>query len=350
MFGSKKKHVNGSDQELAQKVNEDLVVRNMPSIQRLHGDTPTSPAAINEGETLSRLASPKHNVKTVGLIIIASSVVFIGLLVYLSYIYIIKPQAKTNPETSTLVSSEPEKKIITDLINEQRASSSEEITMATTSLIATVTPNTLDLENGDASSTLMNEELSGKPDINLPPLLDTDGDGLNDEEESALGTDATLSDTNGNGYLDLVEINNNYNPVGTGRLVNNSSLDTYQNLAFNYSFLYPKAFSPSSLSDDSIIILTATDDSIIQISLQENTNQQSILGWYGDSFSEVTVTYDKLKSGDTWDGVWSEDGQNFYLTDKERNNIYIISYIPSVAGRLAYPNIFKLLINSLLIK
>jgi len=53
---------------------------------------------------------------------------------------------------------------------------------------------------------------------------------------------------------------------------------------------------------------------------------------------------------DRWEGIAGDDGLNFYLTDQERQFIYVISYIPSDERRLAYPNIFQLMINSLQIK
>lgn len=88
----------------------------------------------------------------------------------------------------------------------------------------------------------------------------------------------------------------------------------------------------------------------MQVSVQDNSDHQSILGWYNNSFPDVTITYDKLKTTENWDGIFGKDNLNFYLTDKKRNNIYVVSYLPAVAGRLAYPNIFQLMVNSLLIK
>lgn len=353
MFGNKKSKTNNDDQEAAAKVNQDLVVRNMPTANRLNGTASTPLSATvseqTESNSFSDFSEPKRNFKMIGSIIIVGGIIFIGVLVYLSYIYIIKPQANKKVE-QPIVAPIVETNSIENLINEQRASSTEQIITATTSLVATLTPNVLDLATSSDSSIIMNEELTGKQNVSLPTLIDSDNDGLNDEEEIVLGTNPALVDSNNNTYADLVEINNNYNPVSQGKLDTNVNLANYHSQTFNYNILYPKIWTLGALNDDSTIIFTAPDDSIIQISVQSNTDEQGILDWYGKSFPDTIITYDKLKSMDNWDGVWGADNLNFYLTDKKHTNIYVISYIPAVDGRLVYPNIFNLMLNSLSIK
>lgn len=352
MFGNKKIKIDNTDKELAAKINQDLMVRNMPTVKRL-SDAALSPSSLvseqTESDNLSDFSETKHNFKAVGMFIIIGGIIFIGVLIYLSYVYIIKPQTKKET-VAPVVTVLPEKSSIENLINEQKINSENEIITATTSLVATMTPNILDLATSSASSTVMGEELLGKQDIVLQPLFDSDGDGLNDEEELVLGTKLELVDSNGNTYPDLVEINNNYNPVSQGKLNTNINLENYFNKTFSYNLLFPKNWVQSSLNDDSTIIFTAPDDSIIQISAQNNIDKQGILDWYEESFPDIVITYDKLKTLDNWDGVWGNDNLNFYLTDKQKTNIYVVSYIPAVDGRLVYPNIFNLMINSLSIK
>ncbi|MDD5109938.1 MAG: hypothetical protein PHI63_01830 [Patescibacteria group bacterium] len=48
--------------------------------------------------------------------------------------------------------------------------------------------------------------------------LDTDGDGLTDQQEQMLGTDPNNPDTDGDGYSDGNEVKNGYNPLGSGKL------------------------------------------------------------------------------------------------------------------------------------
>lgn len=346
MFGNKNKKINTNEAELLTKVNQDMIVRNMPSLARVSGNLPkvvVSGAVVGQTQSnnLSRLSPEKNNFKIVGVAIFFGGLLLIGGLVYLSYAYIIKPQ--TTKEQAPVTKTVPE---INSIVNAPRATTTNEVLVATTSLVATVTPETLDISSS-SDSIIMNEELGGKQNVNLPPLLDTDSDGLNDQEEAVLGTNLTLADSNGNTYADLVEINNNYNPAATGKLSENVNLAKYKNKIFSYEIIYPKDWLVNSLNQDSVITFTAPDDSIIQISAQENFDKQSILGWYDSAFAESTITYDKIKTASSWDGIYSADNLNFYLTDKKRETVYVVSYVPAVDSYLAYPNIFALMINSL---
>ena len=53
---------------------------------------------------------------------------------------------------------------------------------------------------------------------------DSDGDGLADKLENALGTDPDNPDTDGDGFVDGAEVRNGYSPLSTGRLENDSTL------------------------------------------------------------------------------------------------------------------------------
>lgn len=345
----RKKIKNNEDQEIVKKVNQDLIVHNMPDQAKLTGanyvmNSPKSSGQIASSNNFSSLNGGKHNFKMVGLFIIAGGLIVVSGLAYASYYFIIKPTA--NNESKALVSSPTKKENPAVASSTAPTSTIPAVNVEQTLNIATITPSSLDLGTSTASTT-MSEELLGLENKNLPPLVDTDIDGLYDEEEAALGLSATSTDSDGDGYSDLAELNNNYNPAGSGSLKANSQLAEYTNNKINYQILYPKTWTFKALNDDYTVVFTASDNSLIQISVQDNLDKQSILGWYENSFFGTTVTYDKLKSTDNWDGIFGEDNLNFYLTDKKHRNIYVISYIPAIDDRLVYPNIFKAMINSL---
>jgi len=322
--------------------SQDLIVHNMPTPAKLSGSFFDSIAGSDGSFGLNKEAAKESNFKAVGLLIIAGGVIFIGILVYLSYHYIISPTAGKN--LAATVAPTTLEMVKTDTADLTPAPETATVTPATV-----VTPIPSEIATSSDVNSLLDQTAIASSSTPIP-LLDSDSDGLFDDEEILLGTSATFSDSDGDGYSDLTEINKGYNPAGAGKLSDNAYLSEYNNPIFSYSIFYPRDWVAQSLTGNATVIFTAPDNSLIQISAQENSDRAGILGWYESAFSDVSATYDQLLSSASWDGVIGTDNLNFYLTDLNHKNIYVISYISAVADRLAYPNIFKLMINSLVIK
>ena len=226
--------------------------------------------------------------------------------------------------------------------------------VATTTTVETIEPGSISLNEEDLNENEINteedfilpEEGSIFDDYIWTPILDTDGDGLTDEEELSLGTNPNEIDTDQDGYLDLEEIQAGYNPTGTGKLEESQFIIRYQNNNLNYSFLYPNAWTLRNNNTDYLTIITAPDNSLMQVSVSENVLNQNILDWYQATVSQGDIAQDRIKLGDTWEGVIGEESLHFYITDNNKQFIYILSYIPAISQRLAYPNIFQMMINS----
>lgn len=352
MFGNKniKKEGAGENvQDLKIKVDQELLVHNMPSLNRLAGYSVKISPAVKGGDPSSgsslHLVGAGNKHQRIGMIIIIGGVFLIIGLVYLSYVFVIKPFTSSRPivqstlkSTSTTVSSE----------NQFIA---EEISISSSSEVAEISPTTLEIKEDFSDETIteekMPEEESLFEDTDLPPLIDTDSDGLNDDEEIVLGTDSSKSDTNDNTYPDLLEIRNDYNPAGTGRLAENSNLTRYTDNFFEYSLLYPKDWEFSLMDNNRLLVFYAPDDSLIQVYIQENSSNEDIADWYFRTFPGRELLYDKVKIKDSWEGIENPNSRNVYLTDNNRKNIYIVSYIPAVTDRVVYPNIFNLMVDSL---
>lgn len=291
-----------------------------------------------------------NNFKKIGALIIGLGIILIIALVFLAYRYIINPK----PKTSSPVPSAPvteDKKVESEDLNILETDIEEPDLETNTSTEIRVDDEVISID-GDNEQDLINEDdaLSDEKDIIIPfRLLDTDGDLLYDEEEIILGTDIDNEDTDGDGYSDMEEIKNNYNPVGLGDLKDNPALGTYNSPVANYSILYPLAWNISTSNNDYTLIITAEDSSIMQVTVQPNIKMQNILAWYAENVSPGVVDTSKVQNNSTWEGIVSEDGRYFYLTDAEKSHIYAISYEPVISGQVAYPNIFKMIINSLVI-
>lgn len=336
----------GDEQVLKEKINQDLLVHNMPNLGRMAGATvQISPTAKTShptsGSSLS-LSGPDNKHKKIGLLIIIGGVILIIALVYASYIFIIKPSS-----TSQIVNQEKNQESITPIASNETVSF-KETEIPSSSVVAEINPTTLEIEDlgEDKTEETMPEEGSLLEGLNLPPLVDTDSDGLNDDEEAVLGTDVNKTDTNDNTYPDLLEVRNGYNPADMGRLSENANLTRYTDNLFEYSLLYPKDWEFSSLDANNLLVFYAPDDSLIQIYVQENSAGEDISDWYLRTFPDRELLYDKVRIKDSWEGIENPNSRNVYITDNNRENIYIISYIPAVTDRIVYPNIFDLMVES----
>jgi len=72
-----------------------------------------------------------------------------------------------------------------------------------------------------------------KYDLAKNIVVDSDNDGLTDEEEKIYGTDPEKADTDGDGYSDWEELEKGYNPLGEGKINH-----TFKKVADHYFFLH----------------------------------------------------------------------------------------------------------------
>jgi hypothetical protein len=350
MFRAKQKKLDKSP--ISSDIEQDFIVHNMPlpHLRLRKASAPSTKGSALESAGLVPV-SPKHNFRAVGLLIILAGLLVVAVFIYLSYRFIIKPTA--NPiQPSEPINQEMNAADETPERGESASSSpvdlnSDLMAVATSSEVATITPEIIDIIPSDEP---FNEESSGRDGRDLEPITDLDQDGLSDEEEAVFGTLTTVVDSDNDSYDDLSEIQKGYNPAGEGSLINSPSLSKYINSAYQYELIVPQSWPAQSLNSEATVIFAAPDDSLFQISVQDNSDQSSILSWYSQSFPDSVVTYNRLKNTDYYDGVIGEGGLNFYLTDKNRRYIIVISYIPAVNNRLAYPNVFQLMSDSLIIK
>ncbi|MCX6798204.1 MAG: thrombospondin type 3 repeat-containing protein [Candidatus Falkowbacteria bacterium] len=326
-------------QELSERINQDIVVHNMPSKSVLANSTYSQ----NSNHSVGSDNADKH--KKIGLFIIGGGLVAILGIIYLAYIFIIKPAAQPSPNSQAPVASSSTANQVASAVAPAPVEPTPSVNINEANIpISTST----ELATSSASSTLV---FPGEEKIIKSvgqPILDSDNDGLNDSEEAILGTDPKLSDSDGDGFPDLAELLSGYNPAGTGKLTDDSNLAKYS--VANYEILYPKTWTLKPLTTDASVIFSAPDESFVQLSVQKNTDALDIEVWYQKEFAVATIPSTQLISNSIGTGVLSDDGLTAYFTDVNRNNIYVLDYTPLDAKNLAYPDIFKLMINSLTLK
>lgn len=306
----------------------------------------------------------KHHGKKAGLLIVFFGVLLVIFLVYAVISYIKNPNdfslklpsfkldlnknmQSDRQENEALKNSE------SSLKNDNIVQKTDEETQLSSSsegfVFETEEFEEMENINEEIKTSTNTDEFIGDDLIMSDSFVDTDIDGLNDEEESLLGTSQINVDTDGDGYDDLTELINLYNPSGSGDISNNQNIDRYSNNLFPYSIFYPKKFEIKALSDGSSVIFLISDDSFMQVLVEKNEDKKDIASWYFSRFFEV-VNSDSIINKDVWSGVYSPDFYSFYLTDEKKENVYSIIYSFPENKAATYYNVFRMMINSFKLK
>lgn len=344
MFGKKKSENKFNELNTAQ-VDQDLIVHNMPLNAARSGNV--SANGIKGSASVNTGVENPHKFKIIGALIISLGVILVGILIYFSYRFIVNPKPvavpATNNQTNQVVDNETE---------EDMSEVAEEDDNDSSSIDDFADPDIILVEENELDENLLEiiEGENSESELDFNIIEDADSDGLTDEEELVLGTDINNVDSDSDNYLDLEEIRNGYNPAGDGLIEDNERLTRYYNIVANYSILHPKAWMLNTTNNEYTAILTLPDNSLIQISVQPNNRMQDILTWYAETVGDNTSLSKESISGSNWEGIMGSDSRNFYLTDNEKINIYVISYIPVISDRVLFPNIFDLMIKSMRIE
>ncbi len=179
---------------------------------------------------------------------------------------------------------------------------------------------------------------------------DRDSDGLTDKEEDLLGSNKDSTDTDKDGYNDLSETLNLYNPSGNNKLVDNTSIKSY--LAENKSFylLYPSKWVRTFNSKDQSVIFRSSDDHFIQLMIDNNDKNVDLDEYVKEMLSLTTIKDSWRRTGDAWQGIVTEDGLQIYIMGTKQDKVYILRYSPSDNNVLEYLNVFQAMIKSFVIK
>jgi len=329
-----KKQPHKNEEDLQKNLDKDLVVKNMPSLSRLSSANyedrrdQKSKGMSFKGITSVSDDSKQASYRKTGLIIVGAGLVIIVALFYLAYRFLIAPSLQN--ETVAPVNTTPI--IPTDIIIEPETENNIEIINNVVQPVQVIEEEIIPISINNENNRL-----------ELPSVLDSDGDGLSDAAEAFLGTDPNNPDTDGDGYSDKEEILNGYNPLGPGLLTDNSNIALFVDPAKQYAVVYPKVWEVNLI--DNSVLFAAPDQDFIQISYEDgNRVYANIIDWYEEQFSEVDVlTVDRFVRSSFGPGIISTDGQFVYFLDSNGSRIFVLSYIPADAA-LPYLEIFQMMV------
>jgi hypothetical protein len=190
------------------------------------------------------------------------------------------------------------------------------------------------------------------PSPPTPPVVvsasDQDKDGLTDEEEKIYTTGVSNPDSDGDSYVDGLEVINLYNPIGFApvRIVDSGLVEVYNNPTFNYSIFYPKTWISRALDETNReVLFTSATGEFVQVIVQENPEKISVLDWYLKQNPNVTaaqVGTVVTKTG--LQGIRSPDGLTVYFGNGDY--IFAVAYQIGNRTEVNFETTFEMMVRS----
>jgi hypothetical protein len=336
MFNSSFEHHNSSKEESTKEIKDDFIVHNMPEAERFSGQTFSNTSVKQAPSKPAPLSGIDSHYK-IGVLIIFGGVVLIGGLIYAAYVFMIKPAAK-QPATPVTQTESP---VIESPVVEEPVT--PVVTPVVTPEVATSTTN----ETISTSTDLLPEEQTTSFVPSVVSTIDSDFDGLTDDEEKLIGTNPNLADTDNDSYLDIAELKSGYNPLNAGGKIDENSLFARYQVDSKASVLYLNAWEMTRSDANNTIVFTDEDKAFIQITFQDNEEKLSPYSWYEKQFSGLMPGESIM--GEAWTGFYSQDNSAAYIFSNDLSKIYTITYSPLIENDLNFP-FFRLMVKTMIIK
>ncbi len=164
---------------------------------------------------------------------------------------------------------------------------------------------------------------------NFQPAIDSDHDGLTDEEEVLYGTDKNKRDTDADGYTDGDEVANLYNPLkpGHAKIYDSRLVVTYVNNRYHYNLIYPAVWQIKD-DGDSVIFQDKNGEFIQVLVVKDEQNYNTVLDWYKANVDQDVGQLTKFEI-DGVQAIRTLDGYKVYFL----YNGYLYSLIYNIGLR-----------------
>lgn len=334
---SKPKQALDVDKKLAEKVAQDFITHNMPAPHLFSGQTFPASATIKSDKAINNPGPESHH--KVGLLIIGGGLILIVALIYFGYTYFVKPmlsQPVASTEVSQIATTTPVKiiPVIEELI-------------LPVEIVATSTPDISTSTDVTTDPTTITFPEETPVIINPTPvsMVDSDADGLTDDEEKIIGTDPNKADTDNDGYLDLEEVKSGYDPLVPGQKISETSQILNYKIDQRATVVYPTSWAITT--KDKAVIFADTDKAFIQVTYAEKDSKIKPMVWFNEEFSGEVPG--EMVSGKNWEGVYSSDGLSAYIFSKDLSKIYSFSCSPLTSDTTSV-TLFHLMIKTLIVE
>jgi hypothetical protein len=180
---------------------------------------------------------------------------------------------------------------------------------------------------------------------------DSDSDGVTDFEEiQVFGTDPNDTDSDGDSFVDLNELLNMFDPARQrpAMLVDNPNISTYKNTDQAIEVFYPFKWNIKEESDKSSVFFTAPTGEFIQILVQDNSEDKSLLDWYLQQAPSVRSSEVQMfRTARGYDEILSPDRMTAFISFGKR--VFVVSYNLGSVLTVEFKATVGMMISSLLV-
>jgi len=176
--------------------------------------------------------------------------------------------------------------------------------------------------------------------------MDSDNDYLTDLEENFYQTDPQSSDSDGDTYLDGVEVRNLYSPIDPEIKLTDTELVTlFTNESYNYQIYYPTEWVAKALSSDfTQVMFSSSLGEFISVLIENNPLGLSAIDWYLSNMPNIEASSLETLEVSGLPAVKSLDGLNTYVA--VGNKIYIINYNVGNDQEKVFETTYKMMLKS----
>lgn len=202
------------------------------------------------------------------------------------------------------------------------------------------------------------ETVEALPEPELPTLeasLDTDADGLTDEEEALYKSDINLSDSDSDTYEDALEIKNLYSPSNTApqTLMEAGLVSEFVSEGQSFRLLYPVSWKLQKIDadDSNIIFISANPTEYVEFKVEENAGELALSSWVKLKMSNMPLKFQAIYSEEILEnkdkslqGILLPEFHMAFFADGDK--IYSLTYQFDPAKPLSYQTTFLMFAKS----
>lgn len=194
-----------------------------------------------------------------------------------------------------------------------------------------------------------------QPPIESEPVFgqDFDADMLTDKEELLYGTSPSVADSDGDEFKDGEEVLKLFSPArGSGvRLEEDAQFSSFVNSASNFTFLYPRAFTVSSLQEGSSndTLFSSKDNETILVSVQDNAGKLALQEWLVSISPNINpATFQSFATLSGYAALQAPNKTTYYVQIPDAAYVIVFSYISP--AEYSYGSTERMMVESVVVQ